>query len=109
VSPAVRPAGRSRESTARFRFYAELNDFLPPHRRQRDVAHAFSRCLACNGGLAPAAKAAVDHRLPPGTRRTYDAFWRCAGCGRIYWRGAHWARLKAMVARWCGTLPPPPP
>lgn len=70
----------------------------------------FTRCLECNGILAPVAKAVVDHRLPPGTRRTYEAFWRCAACGKIYWQGAHWGRLRAKVARWTArqALAPPP-
>jgi uncharacterized protein len=58
----------------------------------------WTRCTACNGPLAPAAKADVESQLKPGTRRTYEAFARCAGCGRVYWRGAHSSRLEATVA-----------
>jgi uncharacterized protein len=59
----------------------------------------WSRCPACNGVLAPVAKHEVEHLLEPGTRRSYDAFVRCTACGRPYWRGAHTARLAAIVAR----------
>ncbi len=58
----------------------------------------FRRCPACNGQLIPVEKAAIEHRLPPGTRRTYDDFHTCPDCGRDYWRGAHHARLQALVA-----------
>ena len=44
-------------------------------------------------------KEAVEHRLEPGTRRSYDEFSRCPGCGRVYWRGAHAERLDAIVHR----------
>jgi uncharacterized protein len=59
----------------------------------------FTRCPACNRLLVPAAYDEVAHRLEPGTRRTYAEFSRCPGCGRIYWRGAHAARLDALLAR----------
>lgn len=58
----------------------------------------FGRCLACNGRTAPVAKDEVLDRLPPRTRRDYDDFRRCADCGRIYWRGSHYDRLRARVA-----------
>ena len=57
----------------------------------------WTRCTACNGRLVPVAKADVEPLLEPGTRRTYHAFARCGGCGRVYWRGAHSRRLEAIV------------
>jgi uncharacterized protein len=57
----------------------------------------WTRCTACNGLLAPATKAEVSPRLQPGTRRSYQAFSRCRDCGHVYWRGAHSARLDAIV------------
>lgn len=68
-----------------------LDRFRPPLR-------PWTRCTACNGPLAPVAKADVLHLLEPGTRRTYDRFARCGDCGRVYWRGAHARRLDAVVA-----------
>lgn len=58
----------------------------------------WTRCTACNGLLAPAAKASVEALLKPGTRRTYHSFSRCLACGRVYWRGAHSDRLESIVA-----------
>jgi len=57
----------------------------------------WTRCTACNGLLSPVNKADVEQLLPPGTRRTYQVFSRCAACGRIYWRGAHSKRLGPIV------------
>jgi uncharacterized protein len=57
----------------------------------------WTRCTACNGPLAPAPKADVAELLKPGTRRTYESFARCRGCGRVYWRGAHGRRLQAVI------------
>jgi len=58
-----------------------------------------TRCAACNGRLLPVPKAEVAHRLEPGTRRTVEEFSRCTRCGQVYWRGAHAARIDAMLAR----------
>ena len=57
----------------------------------------FSRCLACNALLAPVDKAAVADRLPPKVRECHDRFTACAGCGRVYWEGSHWRRMRAIV------------
>ena len=68
-----------------------LDRFAPP-------LAPFTRCPSCNGRLQPVPKADVEAKLQPGTRRRYDTFSRCADCGAVYWRGAHAARLDAIVA-----------
>lgn len=75
-----------------------------PDGQLRDVLTRFAvplapwtRCPSCNGSLVPVPKAEIAHRLPPGTRRTYDHFTRCTGCARLYWPGAHHDALAAMV------------
>lgn len=57
----------------------------------------WTRCPACNGLLSAVPKSQIADRLPPGTRRTYDSFMRCNACARLYWPGAHHARLAAIV------------
>jgi uncharacterized protein with PIN domain len=27
----------------------------------------------------------------------FDDFWRCNACGRIYWQGSHYDRLRRLV------------
>ncbi|GAA2087515.1 Mut7-C RNAse domain-containing protein [Kitasatospora saccharophila] len=68
-----------------------LSRFAPP-------LAPWTRCTACNGTLRAAAKEAVHDRIEEGTERSYDAFAQCADCGQVYWRGAHHARLDAIVA-----------
>ena len=58
----------------------------------------FSRCLVCNSKLTPVAKAAVDHRLLPLTRRYYNDFSRCPRCDKIYWPGSHRDRMEELLA-----------
>ncbi|MEU2026437.1 Mut7-C RNAse domain-containing protein [Streptomyces sp. NPDC016469] len=76
-----------------------------PDEQLRDVLERFApalapwtRCTACNGPLTAADKDTVGPHLEHGTRRTYDVFAQCVVCGRVYWRGAHHARLEAIVA-----------
>lgn len=76
-----------------------------PEEQFRDVLGRFApplapwtRCTACNGLLRPVGKESIEHLLQPGTRRSYDAYARCAACGRLYWKGAHHRRLEAIVA-----------
>jgi uncharacterized protein len=71
-------------------FIDVLSRFAPP-------LAPWTRCTACNGPLNPAPKAEVERLLEPGTRRTYEVFAQCGACGRVYWRGAHSARLQAIV------------
>ncbi|MGH3441432.1 MAG: Mut7-C RNAse domain-containing protein [Nitriliruptorales bacterium] len=61
-------------------------------------ASPFSRCLRCNGLLEEVAKAAIEHRLQPGTRRDHDEFVRCRDCERLYWPGSHRGPLEAFVS-----------
>jgi uncharacterized protein len=74
-----------------------------PDEQLADVLDRFARrwrrgpAVPCNGQLSPVNKADVEQQLPPGTRRTYHSFGRCAACGRIYWRGAHSKRLEPIV------------
>ncbi|MEU9865404.1 Mut7-C RNAse domain-containing protein [Streptomyces sp. NPDC047971] len=75
-----------------------------PDDQLRDVLERFApvlapwtRCTACNGELTDADKDSVRERLEHGTEKTYDVFARCTACERVYWRGAHHARLEAIV------------
>ncbi|MEV5974222.1 Mut7-C RNAse domain-containing protein [Streptomyces sp. NPDC051921] len=75
-----------------------------PDDQLRDVLGRFApplapwtRCTACNGPLTEADKDAVRDQLEQGTENTYDVFARCTECDRVYWRGAHHARLEAIV------------
>ncbi len=60
----------------------------------------FRRCLRCNGCIRSVDKAAVWERLAPKTKLYYDHFFRCDGCGQVYWKGTHYDALAALVTRW---------
>lgn len=61
------------------------------------VRAAFSRCAECNQRLESVSKESVKDDVPPYVFSTQDRFRRCADCGRVYWRGTHWARMIARI------------
>jgi uncharacterized protein with PIN domain len=64
-----------------------------------DRMEPFSRCLRCNTPVAAVDAGTVSDRLLPRTRMSFQDFRQCPGCGRIYWQGAHHARLAALIRR----------
>ncbi len=46
------------------------------------------RCTICNGSLREMTDLAEDEPL-----------WRCESCGKLYWVGSHWARIKERLER----------
>lgn len=62
----------------------------------------FTRCMACNGSLAEIAKEQVRMFLPPRVAEKFDEFQRCTLCGRIYWRGSHYLRMRRWVSELVG-------
>jgi uncharacterized protein with PIN domain/sulfur carrier protein ThiS len=62
----------------------------------RSVA-LFTRCLRCNTRLDPVDKESVAGRLPERTRQIHTQFLMCATCGRIYWKGSHYERMRRMI------------
>jgi len=59
----------------------------------------FSRCLYCNLELEPVDKAEILHRLEPLTKKYFNVFHICPGCGRIYWPGSHHEKMLKWLLR----------
>jgi uncharacterized protein with PIN domain/molybdopterin converting factor small subunit len=62
-------------------------------------ARPFTLCLHCNLPLRQAQKAEVLERLPPRIAQLYERFCLCDGCGRVYWEGSHWERMRGWLRR----------
>ncbi len=62
-------------------------------------ARPFTLCLRCNLPLSPATDAEVRAYARPEVLDRYSVFVRCDGCGRIYWEGSHFARMRAALGR----------
>jgi uncharacterized protein len=57
----------------------------------------FTRCMACNGILEPVSKEQARNLVPERSFERNDVFHRCEQCGRIYWQGSHYARMKHWI------------
>ncbi|OGO13575.1 MAG: twitching motility protein PilT [Chloroflexi bacterium RBG_13_68_17] len=61
------------------------------------LARPFTRCMRCNGSLAPAADEDVRRQVPAAVAASNPEFSSCTGCGRVYWKGSHYDRMLALV------------
>ena len=57
----------------------------------------FGRCTRCNGMVVAVDKNDIREQLESRTRQYYEKFCRCASCGRIYWEGSHFERMKYLI------------
>jgi uncharacterized protein with PIN domain len=62
----------------------------------------FTRCRECNVPLEDASVAEVAARVPPRIREMYAEFRHCPGCGRVYWQGSHYDRMRSLLDRTLG-------
>lgn len=58
---------------------------------------AVSRCSKCNSIIRTVSKGEVLNSIPAATATYYDEFWRCPGCGQVYWQGSHWKRIEETL------------
>lgn len=69
------------------------------------LARPFTRCTRCNGVLVDAREESVRTRVPPRSRALFARFLECNGCGRVYWEGSHYARLREVLEKVMGAGP----
>jgi hypothetical protein len=53
----------------------------------------WTRCTLCNAPIERVQKVGVQALVEAKVFRLYDEFYRCTGCGHIYWRGSHVERI----------------
>ncbi len=70
----------------------------------KSLISPFTRCIQCNGLLKalPAGSAefeSLKYRIPAGVLEWCTEYNLCPSCGRIYWSGSHYDKLKERVER----------
>jgi uncharacterized protein with PIN domain len=63
----------------------------------------WTRCTLCNAAIGPVEKAAVESQVEPKVFQVYENFYRCTGCGHIYWQGSHVERILKNLDRLLGS------
>ena len=76
---------------------AQLDQVLTELRLEPD--QSFSRCPVCNEPLVTIDRDTARSQVPAYVAQTQETFKSCPSCQRIYWRGTHWQRMDAHLAR----------
>jgi uncharacterized protein with PIN domain len=65
----------------------------------------WTRCTLCNAPIVKVERTLVADRVPPKVAQVYEDFYRCVGCGHIYWQGSHVERILKNLAALLGGEP----
>jgi uncharacterized protein with PIN domain len=57
------------------------------------------RCMSCGGELRRESKEALRERIPPKTFKWLDEYYVCNRCGKLFWKGTHWQKIKAELRK----------
>lgn len=71
------------------KYFDIVNEFKP-----------FYRCMECNGVIRKVEKKAlteVSMLLKPKTKKYFNDFYQCTKCGKVYWKGSHFEKMKRLV------------
>ena len=55
------------------------------------------RCMSCGGELKRGNKEELHEQIPPKTYRWLDEYFVCSQCGRLFWQGTHWQRIRKSL------------
>jgi uncharacterized protein with PIN domain len=58
---------------------------------------SLTRCTMCNGELETLSPKEAEELVPEGALKNNDEFFRCMGCGKVYWKGTHWVDIRARL------------
>ena len=57
----------------------------------------FTRCRECNTMIEDASRDEVIDRVPERIATLYATYKQCRGCGRVYWEGSHYERMRRIL------------
>ncbi len=58
-----------------------------------------SLCSLCNGALKSVARSDLRGKVPDQVLSRHRVFYECTLCGKVYWKGGHWKKLRSLAAR----------
>ena len=70
----------------------ELRKFL-----KFDDDFILTRCIECNRKLEKISKEKIKENIPPYIYETFIEFTICRKCGKVYWKGSHYASMKRQL------------
>jgi len=76
----------------------QLTQVIKHFELKKDLA-PFTRCIVCNGLLQSISKEEIKDKLLANAFQYFNEFCQCSNCGRIYWKGSHYERMKKLVEK----------
>ncbi len=64
-----------------------------------ELVRGEAMCSVCGGSLLQLERKEVSGRVPPLVFESHRLFFVCGTCGRYYWRGSHWKKLRWLESR----------
>lgn len=58
-----------------------------------------SRCTHCNSELVLTGNEELKGQISEDTLSYYDRFWKCSGCGKIFWKGSHFKHIIRWIEK----------
>jgi uncharacterized protein with PIN domain len=55
------------------------------------------RCMTCGGELKVVNKEEWREKIPPKTYAWLDEYFLCSRCGKLFWRGTHWRKIRERL------------
>ncbi len=78
------------------RFKEQLNEVIKNLNLDTET-NLFSRCSICNTEIIEVEKSNIINLIPEETAKSFDEFYQCPKCGKIYWDGSHTARIIKIL------------
>ena len=57
----------------------------------------FTLCLECNAPVREIEKTYFVRQLPSSVQARHEHFTICDRCGRVFWEGSHWQRMRQLL------------
>ncbi len=78
------------------KFKEQLNEVIKNLNLDTET-NLFSRCSICNTEIIEVEKSSIINLIPEETAKSFDEFYQCPKCGKIYWDGSHTARIVKIL------------
>jgi uncharacterized protein with PIN domain len=74
-----------------------MTDQLEMVLRETGLRVREARCMECGGELDRVDKEELKERIPPRTYLWLHEYFLCRQCGKLFWHGTHWERIRARL------------
>jgi uncharacterized protein with PIN domain len=67
--------------------------------REFNLERRSSRCMSCGGEMHRTDKEDWREQIPPKTYRWLNEFYVCERCGKLFWHGTHWRKIRETMVQ----------